>query len=75
MSEDLFARPPADWTDDQIVVGLAEVGRRSAQLHGVALVLAGERDRRAQLYAAMDEATAPGPEQDPAGGWDDAPDR
>lgn len=62
MDSSVFDRPPEEWTDDEIRVGLAEVARslefhtgtgNAAMvdfLHGVAVVLAEHRDARRALY-------------------------
>jgi hypothetical protein len=68
MSGSVFDRPPALWSDDEVRVGLAEVARAmefySAAgepaavdvLHGIACVLADERDSRRALARAVDDA-------------------
>lgn len=61
--DNLFDRPPADWTDDEIRVGLAQLGQRITEHRGaadrlteVAAALADERDRRRAVYAQMADA-------------------
>lgn len=71
MTDNLFCKPPADWSDNEIRVGLAEVAKAiqwhsdqhdpaaADRLHAVARVLADERDARAGLRAAVDDAVLP----------------
>lgn len=71
MRPNLFTIPPSDWTDDEIRVGLAQLGRdiqwhtdqhdttRALFFTGVAVILADERDRRRRLYADAENATNP----------------
>jgi hypothetical protein len=65
---DLFERPPVDWADAELAVGLAELGRRIAelretgdvdlvnQLTAVALALREEVERRAEVVARARQA-------------------
>lgn len=67
----VFSRPPEDWSDDEIRVGLAEVARalefyRSAgdtamaeTFHNIAVALADHRDARRALGRAVDDAVTP----------------
>lgn len=61
MTDDRFRKPAADWTDDELRVGIGEVLRRrdelaaagnaseAAGLHAVLIVLVEERERRVKL--------------------------
>lgn len=67
--ESTFDRDPIDWTDREIEVGLAIVGRdlewfaetpaKRELYHRVAVELADERDRRAAVGHAVDMAVEP----------------
>lgn len=52
----IFDKAPAEWTDDEIRVGLAQVAQRREELYGVAVTLADERDRRRALARQVDDA-------------------
>lgn len=62
-----FEQPADEWTDRQLAVGLAVLGARLGncpdgvrpRLTELAAALADERDRRAPLYRAADDAMNP----------------
>lgn len=57
--ESLFDRPPAEWSDHELEVGLAQIRERTEFLHNLAVTMADERDRRAKLYREMADAANP----------------
>lgn len=59
IDDSLFGRSPADWSDDELRVGLTQIAERTVLLHNVACELVDERDRRRRLYAEMDRAANP----------------